>query len=132
MLPLGDGSIAYVDAVDVGEVGAICLLDPRAHAGRTYELTGPRALSGEDLALAIGEARGRPVRYVAADPRAVRERSIAAGVPDWLVESGLRVFEHATLGGEATVERTVEAITGRKPRTIEEFARAHVDAFRPG
>jgi len=41
---VGDGHVAFVDADDIAEVAVAALLDS-GHAGATYALTGPRALS---------------------------------------------------------------------------------------
>ena len=43
--PAGSGRCAIVARADVARVAATVLLDPDAHAGNTYDLTGPQALS---------------------------------------------------------------------------------------
>ncbi|WP_433955477.1 NAD(P)H-binding protein [Janibacter indicus] len=42
--PGGDGRVAVVAQDDIADAAAAVLLDPAAHAGRTYTLTGPAAL----------------------------------------------------------------------------------------
>ena len=43
VVPAGDGETSFVDARDVGAVGAAALAEP-GHRGRAYDLTGPEAL----------------------------------------------------------------------------------------
>ncbi len=52
--PAGDGRVAAVATDDVAAAAVAVLRDPAAHAGRTYELTGPQALDA---------ARGRGHRH---------------------------------------------------------------------
>ena len=40
IVPQGDGLISYIDALDIGEAAARCLLHPEAHHQQTYVLTG--------------------------------------------------------------------------------------------
>ncbi|MBR8741973.1 SDR family oxidoreductase, partial [Nocardiopsis sp. MG754419] len=42
-LPAGDGAAAWIDAGDIAAVAVAALTEP-GHHGRTYELSGPRAL----------------------------------------------------------------------------------------
>lgn len=120
-IPLGRGRIPFVDAQDLGEAAARCLTEPRVHAGQTHVLTGATALSGEDVARAFAKHLARDVRYVPTPPDLARTRGRERGLPDWLVESGLRVYARAESGEEAEVDPTLARILGREPTTFEEF-----------
>src|SRR5215218_8804718 len=61
--PYKDGRLGMIDARDVGESAARVRTEA-GHEGRTYTLTGPAALSFEDVARTLGEVLGKPVRYV--------------------------------------------------------------------
>ncbi len=129
-IPLGEGRIPFVDAHDLGEAAARCLLDPAEHAGRTYVLTGGRALSGHELADAMAHALARPVRYVPTAKEAARRGGREAGLPDWLVESGLRVYARAEGGDEAEVDPTLARLLARPPTGIEAFLERELAAAR--
>ena len=60
--PAGDVAEPFVDADDIADI-AVAALSDDGHAGKTYELTGPRLLTFGDVAREIGTAAGRPVRY---------------------------------------------------------------------
>src|ERR1700721_1472021 len=49
--------------IDTAAVAAETLLDPDAHAGARYALTGPKALTFDEVAAIIAAASGRPVVY---------------------------------------------------------------------
>ncbi|MBT2491502.1 NAD(P)H-binding protein [Streptomyces sp. ISL-96] len=51
--PMGTGRLAAVAREDLAEVAARVAVSAASHAGRTYELTGERALGGADLAAAL-------------------------------------------------------------------------------
>ncbi|MFO0695094.1 MAG: NAD(P)H-binding protein [Polyangiales bacterium] len=130
-MPLGVGAIPFVDAVDLGEVAADCLLRPELHAGRTYVLTGPRAIGGAEAARILGEATGRSIRYLPVPHAEARANAIAAGTPAWLVDSGLRVYARAIGGEEAEVDPTLAMLLERPPTTFEEFVARERAAFLP-
>jgi len=59
----GDAKVPMIDARDIGAVAAKVLAAPAAHAGKTYTLTG-EAVTMIQVAAAIGDAVGKPVKYV--------------------------------------------------------------------
>lgn len=59
-LPVGEVGEPFVDADDIAEV-AVAALTGDGHAGRVYELTGPRLLTFADAVREIAAAAGRPV-----------------------------------------------------------------------
>jgi uncharacterized protein YbjT (DUF2867 family) len=58
---------SLVDIGDVVEVAATVLLDPRRHAGATYELVGAERLTGHDLQRIISDVLGRPIGLIEID-----------------------------------------------------------------
>ena len=52
-VPSGGGGEAFVDAADIAAVAAETLLNPGAHAAARYALTGPQALTFDDVAATI-------------------------------------------------------------------------------
>jgi uncharacterized protein YbjT (DUF2867 family) len=57
-----DLPIAFIDVRDTGAVGARILVDPAAHAGKTYEFTGARTSYGE-FAEVFSSVLGKPITY---------------------------------------------------------------------
>lgn len=57
----GNSRNAPPSTEDIARVAAACLMDPVAHAGRTYRPTGPELLSTADMARIIGSVLSRRV-----------------------------------------------------------------------
>ena len=75
------GKIAMVDARDVAAV-AVAALTSDGHVGKTYTITGPEALSFQEVAQKLAAATGRPVTYQDVPLATVRQEMVAAGLPD--------------------------------------------------
>ena len=61
--PAGEGRVAAVARADVARAAAAVLLDSDEHAGATYDLTGPEALTLGEVAQILSEETGREVRF---------------------------------------------------------------------
>ena len=90
--PAGDGRVAAVARDDVAAVAAVVLADPAAHAGATYDLTGPEALTLAEVADLVTEVTGTPTRYVDETiPEAYASRA-SYGAPDWQVDAWVSTY----------------------------------------
>ena len=78
-LPSSGAGLAWVDARDIAAVAVAALLDPVAHDGRAYTITGPAALTVSRAAELIGAAAGRTVTAFDAS---IAEAT--AGMDGWL------------------------------------------------
>jgi uncharacterized protein YbjT (DUF2867 family) len=106
------------------------LLDPQAHHGKKYFLTGGEAVSYADVARALSEATGRAVRYHPISMEEAGERYRARGLAPELIEAMLAIAAYQKAGGAtAAVSPTVERLLGRPPRTIRDFARDYAEHF---
>lgn len=120
----GDGRVAAVAKQDVARAAAAVLRDPVAHAGRTYELTGPAALSFETLAETLSAVSGRSIRYVPETAEEGRRWRAATGAPDWQLDAWISTFTAISRGEHERVTGDVEELTGRRPLSLEELLTA--------
>ncbi len=127
--PQGDGLIPYVDAYDIGAAAAACMMNPSAHQGQTYVLTGGRAYGGKGVAAEIGRVIGKPVTYIHIEEDQARDMMQQMAMPPWLIEAGLAVFAHARSGGEAAVDPALTRIIGRPATTLSEFVERNREAW---
>ncbi|XXX78260.1 NmrA family NAD(P)-binding protein [Sorangium sp. So ce134] len=125
----GGGRVAFVDTEDIAEVAARALLDEAPH-NAAHVLTGPEALSYDDVAAIVSEVAGRPIRHVRAGEDAARAHLVKAGVPASYAAFLVRLDLAIRDGAEDRVTDTVRRVTGRAPRAFRDFARAHAHAFR--
>jgi uncharacterized protein YbjT (DUF2867 family) len=126
--PAGGARVAMVDPRDVAAVaGAVLVKD--GHEGQTYVLTGPAAVSYDEIAAALSAATGRPIAFVDVDDEAARQGMLEAGLPGFITDFLVALFGALRAGAHARPTGAVRAITGREPRSIAEFARDHAGAF---
>ncbi|WP_433635280.1 NmrA family NAD(P)-binding protein [Nocardia sp. CA-120079] len=129
--PSGGGKEAFIDAADIAAVAAETLLDPEAHAGAVYSLTGPQALTHQEVADIIAAVSGRPVAYHDIDQEVWINTLIAAGVPAEY-EVMMRWLTGAVISGNgATPTGDVEKVTGRPATTFREFAERNAHVWTP-
>jgi uncharacterized protein YbjT (DUF2867 family) len=119
--PAGEGRCSLVSRSDVAATAVAVLLDPAAHADRTYDLTGPEALTLEEVAQKISAVRGHPVRYVDETLDEAYASRAVYGAPPWQVEAWVTTYTAIASGDQARVSGDVEAVTGRPAQTFEEF-----------
>jgi uncharacterized protein YbjT (DUF2867 family) len=124
-----DGKISMVDARDIAAVAAVTLTE-HGHAGKTYTITGPEALSMDDVAGKIGDAIGKTVKYVDVPPEASRKTMLENGMPDWFADDLLKLAEVFAAGHASEVVPTVEQVTGTKARSFDQFVKDFADAFK--
>lgn len=129
-VPLPDQRMAIVDARDVGTVAAAILRDPDPHAGKAYDVTGAEALSFAEIANRLGTALGHDVVHVAPPVEGAVEALKAKGAPEWLQRHFAEIM--TIFGSDDSVAQptsVVQDLTGRTPRTIEDFAADHASAL---
>lgn len=127
--PFGDARFPPIDVADIAAVAARVLADPRPHAGATYTLTSGTGVTGHEIAAAIGEAIGKPVKYVSPPVAAMVEGFAKMGLDDYMQVATRDYLTAYSQGWSSQVTDTVKQLTGKAPRTVAEFARANAAAF---
>jgi uncharacterized protein YbjT (DUF2867 family) len=130
--PLGDARVSWVDVRDIAAVAAAVLTAPAGHENQAYALTGPEALTGNEIAQAIAAAAGRDVRYVPIEPEAFRQGALGAGAPSWQADGLVELYAALKAGMGSVVTDTIARVAGKAPVTVAQFARDHAGAFAGG
>lgn len=119
--PAGDGRASFVARSDIARTAAEVLTDPTAHEGRTYNLTGPEALTLTDVAATISRIRGRHVTFHNETlEEAYRSRAVY-NAPDWQVDAWVTTYTAIGSDVMAGISRDIEAVTGIPPVTLEDY-----------
>jgi uncharacterized protein YbjT (DUF2867 family) len=126
---LGEAKLPMVDVEDIAASVAAILQDPAPHAGKTYTLTGPEAISMHQFASVIGEAIGKPVKYTAVPIAAAVDSFAQMGFDDYNQVALRDYFTAYSNGWQSTPTDAVAKLTGRAPRTIADFAKRYAAAF---
>jgi uncharacterized protein YbjT (DUF2867 family) len=126
--PAGAARITYVDPRDVA-ASAAATLAVAGHEDSIYTVTGPEAITYEQIAQELSAATGRTIEYVDVPYEAAREAMREAGLPPLMADSIVDVFVTQQAGSQAETSDAVRALTGRDPRTFAQFAREHSAVF---
>jgi uncharacterized protein YbjT (DUF2867 family) len=125
--PFGEVAISTIDPDDVGAVAARALTTDE-HEGQIYRLSGPEALRPAEQVAIMAKYTGRDLRFEAQSNEEARAE-MEGQMPEEYVDAFFSFFVDGTVD-ETTVHPTVKQVTGREPRSFEEWAEAHSDAFR--
>lgn len=130
-LPAGDIGEPFVDVDDIADVAVAALTEP-GHAGRLYEVTGPRLMTFRETVAEIARASGRSVAYVQITPAQFVEGLAALGLPEDVIGLLNYLFTEVLDGRNAHVTHGVREALGREPRDFSRFAddAAAADAWR--
>lgn len=126
--PFGSRKSALVHEGDIGAVAAVALTED-GHAGKTYTLTGPEALTPRQMIEILATASGREIRFEELTEQQARARWREAGFDDDSIEYFVWMYGNTPEIGY-TVVPTVEQVTGRPARTFAQWAAEHAGAFR--
>jgi uncharacterized protein YbjT (DUF2867 family) len=124
----GEARISMVDTRDVAAVAA-AVLTSSGREGDAFDVTGPEALSYHDVAAKLSAALGRKITYVDAPDDAVREALQGFGLSAWLAGALIDLYQDyrrsGTDGYTAQVTDTVQQLTGRPARTLDQLLAEH-------
>jgi uncharacterized protein YbjT (DUF2867 family) len=112
--------LGMVDLQDVAEAAAIVLTQP-GHTGAIYELAGSQALTQTEVAEAFARAIHQPVGVQYIPLGLWEQRSRAAGMPDYAVETLLRMFQYYERYGFWGSSTVLTRLLGRTPVLFDEF-----------
>lgn len=110
------GRVGFVDAEDIAAVAVRALTDERA-PNTDLVLTGPEALSHDDIAAVVTEVTGRSVTHCRLSYEQMRDR-LAAEVPREFAAMLAGLDRAIADGAEDRVTDTVQRVTGRPPGTF--------------
>lgn len=125
---LGEGRMGIIDSRDISDFAAH-VLTHSGHEGKTYTLTGPASITIHDVASALGQAIGKPVKYVPVPIEGTRQAMSQMGMDDWTINLLTDYFKAYSANWGDLVTGEFEAVTGKPPRGIEQFAKDFAGAF---
>ncbi len=121
-LPAGDIPEPFVDVEDIADVVCAALTED-GHAGKVYEVTGPRLLTFGAVADEISRASGREIKYIQIPKQALTAGLAQAGAPAeiaWLLNY---LFDTVLDGRNAYVCDGVQQALDRAPTDFADYAR---------
>jgi uncharacterized protein YbjT (DUF2867 family) len=126
--PESTAPISFVDTRDVARVAAHVLTSD-GHASRTYDITGPQALTYEQVAETFSSVLDKRVRFVGLSEEEAKAGMLQRGLTESYADALIAVSRAYRDGGAEMVAPTVRVLTGREPVSFERFVRDHRSAF---
>ena len=117
-----EARLNLVDIEDVAEAAAIVLTQPD-HVFASYELAGPQALSALEIAAALSQQLGWPVRAERMSLQTWQERAHSAQLGSYQVEAWLSLYRYYDRYGLQGNPHVLGWLLGRPPTTFSEFVR---------
>jgi uncharacterized protein YbjT (DUF2867 family) len=121
-VPAGDVPEPFADADDIADV-AVAALTGDGHAGRTYEITGRRAVTFAEAVAEIAAASGRKIRFTSVPADGYAATLKEHGVPDDVTELLIYLFTTVLDGRNALPADGVRRALDREPRDFADFTR---------
>ncbi|MGM0385122.1 MAG: SDR family oxidoreductase [Actinomycetota bacterium] len=122
--PAGSGRVAAVARADIARVAAEVLADPDRHVRATYDLTGPEALTMDEVAALITEVTERAVIFhdeTVAEAYESRRRAWPAD--EWQYDAWVSTYTSIAAGELDGPTDAVLTLTGRDPLSLRELLR---------
>jgi NAD(P)H dehydrogenase (quinone) len=120
----GNRGVNYVSPNDVAEAAVRVLLEPCAHYNKEYTLTGPCAITDQEVAHLLSKHLMKPVMYVDQPVHEFATEIKMGGDPRWMVQDLVALEEIKATGTEENlsfVTDDIEKICGHKAETFDEY-----------
>ncbi len=119
--PAGDGRVSAVAQDDIAAALETVLLEPSAHEGGVYSLTGPESLTLNEVAATMTRVLGRDFSYVDETLEEAYASRSSYGAPGWLVDAWVSTYTAIASGELEPVTEDVERLTGRAPMSLAQL-----------
>lgn len=129
-MPEEELGVSYIDIRDVANCAAALLKDNTNHINETYAITGPDALSYEDVAAKISLAADREVVFKPVPEEVYVAGLEKMGLPAWNINMLVSLSRMNKLGIMGNTTKAVEYISGTPARNFDAFAVENADAWK--
>jgi len=128
-VPAAEGKTSFIDTMDIAASAASALITT-VFDGRALTLTGPQSLGYDEAAAILSKVTGRSITYKPVSGDELIRSMVKAGAGEDYAKFLAGIFIPVSMGYSAAVTGSVREITGREPRTLEEYAREHVNLWK--
>jgi NAD(P)H dehydrogenase (quinone) len=115
-----NGAVAYVTREDCARVAA-ATLGSSFEGRRIVEISGPAAVTFDEIARIASELTGKSIEYVPILRPAFEEALRSAGLPPFVASLYASFDEGAAKGELDLVTHSVEELTGKPPESVGSF-----------
>ena len=125
----GDGRIATIARDDCARAIAAALASPTTPGDATYTLTGPAAITTDEIAAIAAEVAGKPLKVARVSDEQLAAGLKGAGIPDFFATVLVSADANTRTGRFDIVTDDFEKLTGAKPQSLKDFLSVHKAAL---
>lgn len=125
----GGGRIATIARDDCARAIAAALASPTTPGDATYTLTGPAAITTDEIAAIAAEVAGKPLKVVRVSDEQLAAGLKGAGIPDFFATVLVSADANTRTGRFDIVTDDFEKLTGDKPQSLKDFLSVHKAAL---
>ena len=123
-----DGKLGMIDVRDIAD-SAFAVITGEGYEGKSYILTGPEAISFNDIAKTFSTVLDKEVKYVNVPGEASLQAMTGMGVPEWIAKGYVELSEGFSENFANSTTKNVEILTGHPARSFEQFASDFAQVF---
>lgn len=125
-LPIHNGSFNPIDVDDIGKAAQIILSDCSKHKGKWYNLTGPKALNGQEMADICSKALGSNIKWQDIPRTEARSILRKMNVPQSEAQGLIEFYDLVQKQQLRDQEKNdFKNITGEESTSLNEFLNRH-------
>ncbi len=120
-LPVAKAKGSFIDARDIAATAAELLLTEKFN-NQDFDLTSEEAIDHDQAASLLSQATGRKISFQDITPEAMHASLLNAGLPKDYTDFMIMILGYFKEGYSQKTTDAVERITGKKPRTFNQYA----------
>lgn len=125
---LGNTKIPMIDTRDIAEAAFYALQSDEFNNG-IYYLTGPKAISFDDIAEILSNKLERKISYQNLSYEQQEAGLKGAGIPEWVSDTVMKLFKKWAENDDHIASDDFEKLTGKKAISIDQYIDDHLAAF---
>jgi uncharacterized protein YbjT (DUF2867 family) len=123
-----DGKLGMIDVRDIADT-AFEVITGEGHENKSYILTGPEAISFNDVAKTFSGVLDNDIKYINVPGEAALQAMVGMGVPEWIAKGYVELSEGFSADFANSTTKNVEILTGHPARSFEQFANDFARVF---
>ncbi len=125
---MNEGKLGMIDVRDIAE-SEYSVITGEGHEGKSYILTGPAAISFNEIADTFAGKLDKEVKHMNVPGEASRQAMIDMGIPEWIAEGYAELSEGFSRNFAGRITTNVEMLTGQPARSFGQFADDYLNLF---
>jgi uncharacterized protein YbjT (DUF2867 family) len=128
--PMGSEAYALIDIRDIAEAAAAVLNNADKHVSKIYTLTGPAAVTYEEIAEHLSAILKKTINYRSISQKLFNATLLEEGTPSWRAYDLAYIADAYTDTKNELVTNDVDKLLGRSARSIQVFLADHFTTTR--